>query len=186
MPACILGPELHYNQEWSSEFSIFGGRVVAHKVYLTDHILRAIERNMNAKTKTPKTYRTELLRYVNRPRLLRVDYSASLPAQSSLITALESAFFRYDFMTDPYIVDLFSKQRNGYNVTHRLEETLIKRDTYCYKQLKILCQRSEDMASELGSTVSEWYVSQNPYILSDDVCYYPVVQVLSLSFSCPL
>jgi hypothetical protein len=112
--------------------------------------------NMNATVKTPKAHRSELLRFVHRPVLFRVDYPVPAPAVSSLLTALQTVFRNYDLSTDPYVVDLLAKQKQGYNVVTKLEQAFLKQNTYCYEQLKMLHSKSKKMAEELGTSVSEW------------------------------
>ncbi|KAF2689197.1 P-loop containing nucleoside triphosphate hydrolase protein [Lentithecium fluviatile CBS 122367] len=122
--------------------------------------LHQIEENMNAKAKTPKTHRSELLRFVHKPSLLRIDYPIATSATSPLLAALQAEVYNYDLKTDPYVADLLAKQREGYNVLRKLDKVLTKHDTYCYQQLKTLHNKSKDMAEELGTSVSEWYVWQ--------------------------
>lgn len=114
---------------------------------------------MNATAKTPKTHRSELLRFVHRPHLVRIDYAISPPAVSPLLAALQAEFQNYDFMADPYVVELLARRQQGHDVIAQLQKVFMKRDTYCYQQLKTLCSKSKDMAEELGVSVSEWYAA---------------------------
>ena len=114
---------------------------------------------MNATTKTPKKHRSELLGFVHRPQLLRIDYAVSLPAVSPLLAALQAEFQGYDFGTDPYVVSLLAQQQQGNDITMELQKFISKRSTYCYEQLKMLHNKAKTMAEELGTSVSEWYVS---------------------------
>jgi hypothetical protein len=116
---------------------------------------------MNATTKTPKMHRSELLRFVHRPQLLRIDYVVAVPSMSPCLEALQAEFRNYDIKTDPYVADLLIKQHKGYDVRMKLEKVVVKRNTYCYTQLKVLCNKARDMAEELGTSVAEWYVNRN-------------------------
>jgi hypothetical protein len=129
-------------------------------------ICRQIEENMCATAKTPKIHRSELLRFVHRPQLLRIDYPATTLAVSPLLAALQAEFENYDLMSDPYVARLRIEQREGYDVTRQLEKVLMKRSTDCYQQLKTLHSKSRDMAEELGTSVSEWYVHHCSFRMS--------------------
>jgi hypothetical protein len=123
---------------------------------------------MLATTKTPKEHRSELLRFVHKPELLNVDYAMSAPASSPLLAALEAEFLNYDFETDPYIIELLDKTRQGNSVEMKLHKVLMSKKTYCYQELKKLQSRSKAMAEELGTSVSEWYVTLFVCILLGD------------------
>ncbi|KAF1951090.1 P-loop containing nucleoside triphosphate hydrolase protein [Byssothecium circinans] len=120
--------------------------------------LQKIEQNMNATAVTPKTNRSELLRFVHRPKLLRIDYPVTITHLPLSLLHLEKEFMYYDLKTDPYVVTLLSRQSEGYDMTKHLDKVLLSRNTYCYQQLKMLFNKSKDMAEELGVSAAEWYL----------------------------
>jgi hypothetical protein len=115
---------------------------------------------MNAIARTPKINRTELLRYVHRPQLLRIEYPLQTLSLPTSIVYLQSEFTNYDLGTDPYVVGLLAKQNEGCNVSKQLEKVFKSRDTYCYQQLKSLSTKASDMTQELGPSVADWYLNQ--------------------------
>ncbi|EUC48275.1 hypothetical protein COCMIDRAFT_2887 [Bipolaris oryzae ATCC 44560] len=124
--------------------------------------LETIERNLQATVRTPKLYRSELLRSVHRPELTQVNYTRepSTGSPSALLLALKNAYVNYDLMEDPYVIALLEQQRNGCNVSRQLQKLWDSRKTYCYDQLKQLVSKAEAMAQELGNSVMEHYVHQ--------------------------
>ena len=124
--------------------------------------LQTVESNLDAVAITPKKYRSDLETYVDPPQLSSVVYTTSvdnhMQENSSLCLALAHAVNSYDLSTDPwveYLVDL-GDQRSQ----RKLEEQVMKPDTYCYKQLKLLHQRTAHLQDQLGISMAEWYVSQ--------------------------
>ncbi|EUC27892.1 hypothetical protein COCCADRAFT_9637 [Bipolaris zeicola 26-R-13] len=124
--------------------------------------LEVIERNLQATVRTPKLYRSELLRSVHRPELIQVNYNRerSTGSLSMLLLALKNAYMNYDLMQDPYLIALLEQQRNGYNVSRQLQKLWDSQRTYCYDQLKQLVSKAEAMAQELGNSAMEHYVYQ--------------------------
>ncbi len=91
---------------------------------------------MNSIAKTPKTHRSELLRFVHRPQLIRIDYPHVTPLASRLITSLQVEFGNYDLSTDPYVIELCNRQSQGHDVSRDIEKIFTTRNTYCYRQPK--------------------------------------------------
>ncbi|KAJ4297870.1 Dicer-like protein 2 [Kalmusia sp. IMI 367209] len=137
-----------------------------------------IEKNMCAITKTPKMHRrlprflktpsitligltgSELLKFVHRPKLLLVDYPLPMSDISPLYTILKSELINYDMTKDPYVMDLVARPSVHRNVSKKLEEVYTKHSTHCYQQLKLLFNKYEATAAELGISVADWYLEQ--------------------------
>ncbi|KAF2639248.1 P-loop containing nucleoside triphosphate hydrolase protein [Massarina eburnea CBS 473.64] len=122
--------------------------------------LQEIEKNMNATAKTPKINRQELMRFVHRPELLRIDYPITIISLPSSLAALKAEFDNYDLRTDPYVLSLLAQKNQGYDISRQLEKVFRSRNTYCSQQLKLLLSKSKDMAQELGISAAEWYLTQ--------------------------
>lgn len=102
------------------------------------------------------------MRFVHKPELVQVSFPSPMLSDldTPLLLALERAYTSYDLRTDPYMVDLLQKQRNGYDVAKPLEKLFTSRKTYCNEELKILVRKAKDMADELGLSAMEWYLHQ--------------------------
>ncbi|KAF2027546.1 dicer-like protein 2 [Setomelanomma holmii] len=124
--------------------------------------LQQIEQNLCATARTPKMHRTELLRYVHQPELLRIDYSAapSTVANSKVLSALRHLFETYDLRRDPYHMDLVKQQQDGYDVSKQIAKVFLSGKTYCRDQLKSLVTKAEATLAELGLSPTEWYLMQ--------------------------
>ncbi|KAF2873165.1 dicer-like protein-like protein 2 [Massariosphaeria phaeospora] len=125
-------------------------------------LLRELEENMNSIARTPKTHRSELIRFVHKPELLRVNYG-TIPGfnkQSRLLLAVENAFNNYDITNDPYVKMLLAKRREGHDTSHQLKAVATSQSTYCLDQLKVLVAKAKAMSEELGPSATEWYLHQ--------------------------
>lgn len=131
------------------------------KARATSEDLQEIERNLCSTAKTPKVHRSELMRYVHRPMLVRIDHAVEIPEQSQIISGLRHEVQTYDLGRDPYVLDLRLRQEQGQDVTKELHKIAISGKTYCKDQLKALLVKAEDMAVELGTSAMEWYMHQN-------------------------
>ncbi|KAF2463456.1 dicer-like protein 2 [Lindgomyces ingoldianus] len=125
--------------------------------------LEKIEANMNSIAKSPKIHRSELLRFVHRPELIRIPYPALPPssATSTLLSALEKAYYEYDMKSDPYVADLLEKKIQGVQSSIRqLDRVITAKNPYCRQQLKTMVSKGKAMMDELGSSPTEWYLQQ--------------------------
>lgn len=124
--------------------------------------LEQIEWNLDAKAITPKRHRSELELYVHPPEITCVQYSSDTTAGehtfSSMCSALNHAVRSYDLSTDPYIVELvdLGDERSK----RALETQAEKPNTFVYKQLKALRQRSNALLEQLGPTAADWYIQR--------------------------
>lgn len=103
---------------------------------------------------------SELLRFVHRPELIRIDYTPVVAEGSPLHTALKLLVTNYDFSTDPYILDLVHNYSNHHNVGKKIEAAYLESNTYCFKELKSLLSKYESTAKELGVSVADWCLIQ--------------------------
>ncbi|PSN68956.1 P-loop containing nucleoside triphosphate hydrolase protein [Corynespora cassiicola Philippines] len=136
--------------------------------------LQEIERNMNAIAKSPKIHRSELLRFVHKPELRRVDYHVAPQCHSPLLNHLQHALDNYDLMSDPYVLGLLEKRDQGFDVYRQLQKVFQSHSTYCRMQLKNFVSKAKDMSEELGRSASDWYLKQciNAYekmVMASDV-----------------
>lgn len=102
------------------------------------------------------------MRYVHRPQLIRVDYPAESAKDppSNVLASLRHAFESYDLKQDPYVLELLQQQRQGFDISKKLQKVCVNGKTYCRDQLKLLVEKAEAMLEELGSSPMEWYVRQ--------------------------
>lgn len=104
--------------------------------------------------------RSELMQYVHVPELIKLEYGVASMLNQFNPTYL--AFWRaldtYDLETDPYVLDL--KSKNDEHARSELEKTRLKRKTYSLDQLKGLCTRIEVMLRDVGPTALNWYIKE--------------------------
>ncbi|KAL1606833.1 Dicer-like protein 2 [Paraconiothyrium brasiliense] len=105
-------------------------------------------------------HRSELLRYVHKPELVRLDYSPVVEGKSLLQAALKLQLMTYDMRSDPYLLQLVNNPSKSRKLTKKLEEAIFKKDTYCYNELKSLAIKYEATAAELGPSVADWCLQQ--------------------------
>jgi ERCC4-related helicase len=129
---------------------------------LVSDCARQIERNLCATARTPKLHRAELMRYVHRPLLRRLDHPVEVVtgAHSMLLLYLENAFATYDLMADPYVLELQRQRQEGHDISTQSQKVVLSGKTYCKDQLKTLLAKAKAMAEELGVSPMEWYVHQ--------------------------
>ncbi|KAH7398974.1 dicer-like protein 2 [Phaeosphaeria sp. MPI-PUGE-AT-0046c] len=130
------------------------------KADATSEALQQIEKNLCATSRTPKIHRADLLRFVHRPLLDRVDYPLETNKGSGLLESLQHAFNSYDLRKDPFMLELLSQQRQGYDVSKQIHKLSINSKTYCREQLKTLVIKAVATIEELGSSPMEWYLHQ--------------------------
>jgi len=106
-------------------------------------------------------HRSELMRYVHRPLLVRIDHPVEVPEATRIISSLRNVVQNYDLQQDPYVLELLKQQRAGYDVTKQIHKVSVSGRTYCRDQLKSLLAKAEAVAEELGTSAMEWYVQQN-------------------------
>ncbi|CAK1355419.1 unnamed protein product [Cercospora beticola] len=123
--------------------------------------LETIESNLFSKAVTPKVHRAELEKYVHPPEFQTIvfhgcgHYDQADPR--NVCAALTNAARAYDIMNDPYVVEL--KEHIDGKAQERLEKVLMKRDTYCLRQLRALESRAVALQDQLGVDMAQWYVS---------------------------
>ncbi|KAF2658451.1 dicer-like protein 2 [Lophiostoma macrostomum CBS 122681] len=125
--------------------------------------LQQIEQNLNATAKSPTVHHSELIRFVHKPELSHITYSAEQSAHSSslpLLVALQMACSGYDLTTDPYVIELQDRQRREQGISRQLQKAIISQKTYCKDQLANLSRKGEAMLVELGPSVTDWYLNK--------------------------
>ncbi|KAJ5152605.1 Dicer-like protein 2 [Penicillium canariense] len=120
--------------------------------------LQAIETNLDAVCKTPRIYRSELLKHVHRPHLECIPYPPCEMAQhgagSRLLPSLVRCIESYDIRDDPYIELL--RQRPGKAL--EAEDLVKSGGTYCNQQLAKFLERSNHMYEELGGWATDYFI----------------------------
>ncbi|KAF2262376.1 P-loop containing nucleoside triphosphate hydrolase protein [Lojkania enalia] len=125
--------------------------------------LEKIEENLCSVAKSPKVYRSELIRFVHKPKLLKVTYPLEdpSPSYSDRLAVFLEAYNAYDLTTDPYIVELRRRIRQGdEEASQKLRKVYEKFDTYCYNQLKSIVKKAKAIHDELGYSTTDWYLLQ--------------------------
>lgn len=120
---------------------------------------RQIERNLRATARTPKVHRQELLRFVHRPILSRVDYTIETHqnSASNLLASLRYALNNYDSSKDPYMLGLLAQRQQGYDVSKQMHKLVMNGGkTYCKDQLRTLVIKAEATVQELGPSPMDW------------------------------
>ncbi|KAJ3462019.1 hypothetical protein MRS44_010572 [Fusarium solani] len=121
--------------------------------------IEALENTMDAVCTTPTVHREELLQCVNKPHLIRSVYEFKRRSElTNLMRALQTAYQKMDITTDPDVLK-FSRRRNEENLK-RLQDAIMRNDTFSQNQMKGLWNRSRDILEELGSWAADRYISR--------------------------
>ncbi|KAF2211562.1 hypothetical protein CERZMDRAFT_43176 [Cercospora zeae-maydis SCOH1-5] len=123
--------------------------------------LQTIESNLFSIAVTPKVHRAELEKYVNPPEFQTIVFQEvthhGQPDPRDICTALSEATRSYQISHDPYVVELMEQASD--KARDKLEKVLMKRDTYCLRQLRALESRAVALQDQLGVSMAQWYVS---------------------------
>ena len=114
---------------------------------------------MNAISRTPKLHRSELLRYVHQPQMVKLTFSVSdgYSEQPPLLQKLSQLYQDADIMMDPYVTKL---RAEGHSTdSWQLSKAILNRKTYCQDQLKSLVGMAMILNDELGSWASQRYIA---------------------------
>jgi ERCC4-related helicase len=115
-------------------------------------------------TKTPKIHRSELIRFVHKPELSTISYHAFDQKETGRPKALERLLEirnALDIMRDPYVLQLIEQRDDGDpEAGRRLQMTLMKRNTYCQKQINGIVVKTVEMFDELGPWATDWLLRQ--------------------------
>ncbi|RMJ29013.1 hypothetical protein PHISP_00093 [Aspergillus sp. HF37] len=120
--------------------------------------LDGVESNLNSVCKTPREHRTELLQHTNRPELLPLTFPPpqilGLKCQSQALELLVKACSSVDIENDPYVKTL--KKRPF--AEEKLQEIILKGQTFYNKQLETFVKRSGHIYGELGSWATDYFI----------------------------
>ncbi|PYH87763.1 dicer-like protein 2-1 [Aspergillus ellipticus CBS 707.79] len=119
--------------------------------------LLKIESNLDARCKTPRTHRSELLTHTHRPELqqiLFIPVSLGDEQGSQTLRALVSTWKALDIENDPYIKQLRRSPLDG----RALQKALFTEKTYCNEQLKRFVARSWHIFEELGEWAADYFI----------------------------
>ncbi|PWY79196.1 dicer-like protein 2-1 [Aspergillus heteromorphus CBS 117.55] len=117
--------------------------------------LLKIESNLNARCRTPRMHRSELLTHTHRPLLQQILFSPHRveEAGSKTLRALVNAWNALDLENDPYIKQLRRSPLDG----RALQQALLTQKTYCNDQLKRFVARSLNIYEELGEWAADYF-----------------------------
>ncbi|TKA82698.1 hypothetical protein B0A55_01272 [Friedmanniomyces simplex] len=119
-----------------------------------------LESNMDAAVVTPTRTLEELMTYVYPVPLTLLTHPPSTlseyPGSSSLCRALDHAAIKYDFSTDPYVVELsrYDDERSRRDLRKALE----KGKTRCSEQVRTLNRKAATLYDQLGVHSAAIYV----------------------------
>ncbi|KAH6949901.1 hypothetical protein DER45DRAFT_494835 [Fusarium avenaceum] len=123
--------------------------------------IERLENTMDAICVTPTVHREQLLKHVNRPHLVRSLYETErFPARTELMQQLQSEYLRMNIAQDPQIVKLKSLAVKNAESRKKLQDAIMKHDTFSQNQMKGLWNKSKDILVELGSWAADRYISQ--------------------------
>ncbi len=119
-----------------------------------------LESNLNAISRTPKLHREELLNFVHRPQLIKLDYFPSGPkfVPSIALESLRAVYEGLDINQDPWIIKMKSDPSTADCTA--LRKAMISRKTDCYDQIKGLYDKALAIFGELGSSAADYYIHQ--------------------------
>ena len=117
-----------------------------------------IERNLNAISRTPKVHREELLRFVYRPKLVKLIYPSVCLTGSSCeaLEALRHLSANLDIQEDPYVIML--KNDPSPHSSTLLQDTLRSHKTYCRQLIGNFYNKAENIYQELGIKAAEYFI----------------------------
>ncbi|KAF5024960.1 hypothetical protein F66182_2911 [Fusarium sp. NRRL 66182] len=123
--------------------------------------IETLENTMDAICVTPTVHREELLQHVNRPHLVRSLYDITKrPDRTPLMKLLQSEYLKMNLAHDPYIVKLKALASKHDECRIKLQDAILRNDTFSQNQMKGLWNRSRDILGELGSWAADRYISQ--------------------------
>ncbi|KAI1097702.1 hypothetical protein F4804DRAFT_326752 [Jackrogersella minutella] len=120
--------------------------------------IELIEQTLDAVCKSPSIHREELMSIMNRPSLHYVPYSDS---DSTLFTYtirnLATVYHELNIYHDPYIIRLRADGSERSQVA--LKKALGEKDTYVFRQMRSLCNKSLELQKQLGPWAADHYIS---------------------------
>ncbi|KAF4121966.1 ERCC4-related helicase [Geosmithia morbida] len=119
--------------------------------------MKRLERMLDSRCITPNLHRQELLKYVMKPQIQRVDYAIPrYPEPSPAMSSLRQVYRDLDLREDPWIKYLVA------NLTDKNRDLLSKavesNKTFSQDQMKGFCRVSLHIAEELGLWAAERYI----------------------------
>ncbi|KAF9762801.1 hypothetical protein IL306_003334, partial [Fusarium sp. DS 682] len=126
-----------------------------------DTEITKLEVTMDAICVTPTIYRDELLKNVNKPHLVRVEYDITkVPARTSLMQQVQAEYASMDISKDPVVLKLKAEADQSEKHREKLMNVVMKHDTFSQIQIQRLWSKSRDILAELGSWAVDRYISQ--------------------------
>jgi ERCC4-related helicase len=128
----------------------------------TDKDLHDLEQRLDSLCVSPKTYRDDLMKYVNQPEVIVVNYPTPLDQlpiyeYTPTMLSLHEAYQRLDISKDPGIIRLEAEKTDISR--EKLQEALTKKNTYVQKRMKTLRRGSIEMYQQLGPWAADYFIS---------------------------
>lgn len=118
---------------------------------------REIELNLDARCKTPRVYRQELLRHSHRPILHRIVYEPVSVWTTEItcpsLIALFDLWRKVDIERDPYVMKLREDSDD-----EKLQEVRLTHKTECTDKLRKFINRTCYIVEELGEWAADFFV----------------------------
>ncbi|KAH8677366.1 hypothetical protein BX600DRAFT_506412 [Xylariales sp. PMI_506] len=127
----------------------------------TTDALNKIESTLDATCKTPSIHRAELLQHVERPNIRYILYKPTPTLKNTDIytaamLSLHKVRQQLDISEDPYVLQQL--QLDTELSRNNLDKAIMAQDTYCFNQLKTLCNRSRNIRCELGAWAADYFI----------------------------
>lgn len=121
--------------------------------------LQQLESTLDSVCRSPTKHRDELLSHSYRPSLFSITYVPQTLYEAEFTDAIRKIHLARDtakrnILDDPYVQHLGTQ--NGPRSEEKLETAIMQNKTYVQRQLKSLCTRSVDIATELGKWAADW------------------------------
>jgi Lhr-like helicase len=123
--------------------------------------LRIIETNLDSVSRTPRLQRQEMLQYVHRPILLRLDYRPlDIHERIHGGCALDRLILINQIMVthnDLHVLTL----KTGIGSPRKLDKVPLRGKALCREQLKKFCDKAQHIYVELGQWAADYFILES-------------------------
>lgn len=126
--------------------------------------LEILETTLDAICRSPTRHKEELLAHTRRPSMFYVSYEAKARILTSDYTESmqkiqqAQAEAEDNILNDPYVLSLGTQGTE--RAKRKLNDAIMKHDTYIQKSMKTFCRRNAEICEDLGSWAADWYISE--------------------------
>ncbi|KAL1855798.1 Dicer-like protein 2 [Diaporthe australafricana] len=124
--------------------------------------LEELEDTLDSLCRSPTRHREELLAHTKRPLMFNIQYNPKLKTPrheyTQSMVKLHRAFADLDLKDDPYVQWLCAQ--NTDRSRRKLNDAVMKRETYIQRTMKTFCRRSVEICRDSGSWAADWYISE--------------------------